>query len=83
MLQVKKERVNTLHYTQYSVQDEAERILDVARCSTHELISYIEDTSAYYHRVNVAKIKFSWDKKETDSNQFTHYSTRQLEGSNI
>lgn len=55
------ELTNTFHYIQHSVQYGTEHTLDVANHATHELISNTEDTSAYYHRVNVAKIKFSWE----------------------
>lgn len=52
-------RLNTFHYIQNGVQDATEHILDVAQHPTHEVISNTEDTSAYDHGVNVAKVSFS------------------------
>lgn len=51
--------LSTFYYIQNCVQNSTEHILDVAHHSTNELISNTEDTSAYYHRVNVAKVNFS------------------------
>lgn len=52
-------RVNTFHNIQESVYNGTEHILDVAHHSTHELVSNIEDPSAYDHRVNIAEVSFS------------------------
>lgn len=55
--------LNTLHSTQNSVYDNANHILDVAHHSTHKLIGNGEDMSADDHRVNVAEINTSWEKR--------------------
>lgn len=56
----KQYNTGTFDYIQYTVQDSTEDVLDLAHYSTHNAIGNIEGTSAYDHRIYVAKVDYSW-----------------------
>lgn len=61
-------RADTFYYIQSGVRDATEHILDIALNLTHIFISSTEDTSAYAHRVNVAKVNCSLKRNKNTWN---------------